>query len=168
MLELRGNQDFIAAVVVAIDNDLDDEGALDGGHFLQFDDAEHDESDLPDELLEGLLHGAGAVDTDDDLCGRLYSVQFEQELDVLVVIVVKTLQVALGSEMVLEAHFQLEPVLGLLLFTRLIHVLIQVFVDTIHILVDNLFLLSLALPDYCMDAALLTLPGCPALELNEF
>ena len=147
---------------------MDDEGALDGGHFLQFDDAGHDESDLPDELLEGLLHGTGAVDTDDDLCGSLYFVQFEQKLDVLVVVMVKTLQVALGSEMVLEAHFQLEPVSGLLHYSHLIHVLLQVFVDTIHILADNLFLQSLAFPDYCMDAALLTLPGCPALELNEF
>jgi hypothetical protein len=172
LLELRGKQDFIAAVVIAIDDDLDDERALDAGFILQVDDAGHDESDLPDELLEGLLHGAGAVDTDDDLYGclpsYLHPVQFKQKLDVLVGRVVETLQVALGSEMVPEALFQLHPVLGLLRVTHLRHVLFQVVLDIVLILADYVLLHSLAFSDYCVNAALLTLPGCPALELNEF
>jgi hypothetical protein len=82
--------------------------------------------------------------------------------------VAETLQVALGSEMVLEALFQLHLVLGLLRLTHLIHVLFQIVLDILLILTDYVLLHSLAFPDYCVNAALLTLPGCPALELNEF
>ena len=151
---------------------MDDERALDGGFLLQVDDAGHDEPDLPDELLEGLLHGAGSIDTDDDLYrslpSYLHPVQFKQKLDVLLGRVVQSLQVALGSEMVPEALFQLHLVLGLLRLTHLHHVLFQIVLDILLIITDYLLLHSLAFSDYCVNAALLTLPGCPAFELNEF
>jgi hypothetical protein len=52
---------------------LDDEGALDELVLLHFFDAQHDESNLFDELFKGILHRNSAVDADYDLCGSIPS-----------------------------------------------------------------------------------------------
>ena len=81
---------------------------------------------------------------------------------------VEAFQELLSFEVVLEAFLQLELNLCFLLLTRRLHVGNHIFIDILYVLADNILLPCLALANDGVDAAVLALSACPALELNEF
>jgi hypothetical protein len=70
--------------------------------------------------------------------------------------------------MVFEALFQLWLGLCFLLLLHRLYERFHILIDILFVLAYNLFLIGLALADNGVDAARLTLPACPALQLNEF